>query len=87
LPVNFFLCQEQQATRLLEWIEVIAQQYRVVVDFSDDLEAAATMISRPVLATFQKRLLATCFATVTNEALRLQLAADARPGLTVIDDP
>lgn len=87
LPVNFFLSQADRARRLLDWTEAMARECRTVVDFSDDLGAAAAMFSQPVLLKFQKRLLQACPATVTNEALLQRLASDSRHGLTVIEDP
>lgn len=86
-PVSFFIEQEPRARSLLEWIEATAQVRRIVVDFSDDLEAAAAMFSRPALLEFQERLLRACPATVPSDALRARLARHARHGITVIEDP
>ncbi|MBI2315601.1 MAG: hypothetical protein HYU75_00795 [Betaproteobacteria bacterium] len=86
-PVSFFIEQEPRARSLLEWIEATAQVRRIVVDFSDDLEAAAAMFSRPALLEFQERLLRACPATVPSGALRARLARHARHGITVIEDP
>jgi hypothetical protein len=87
LPVSFFLSQEPRARGLLSWVESRALECPIVVDFSDDLGAAAAMYSKPVLLWLQKRLLEACPATVTNEALRERLAPDSRHSLTVIEDP
>ncbi len=87
LTINFFLTEEQRAIRLLDWLESLSPECRVIADFSDDLEAAATMLSRPVLATFQQRLLRAFFATASTEALRERLALHSRHGIAVIEDP
>lgn len=87
LPVRFFTQQRERALAFAQWIEHSAERFRVVVDFSDDLRAAAAMYSQPALVEFQKRLLGACPATVPTEALRERLAADARHGISVIEDP
>jgi hypothetical protein len=87
LPVRFFTEEAQRAEALLEWIEDRARARRIIVDFSDDLAAAATMYSQPSLARIQSRLLGACAATVPSAALRSRLLADARHGVTVIEDP
>lgn len=87
LPVRFFTQQRERALAFVEWIEHAAGRFRIVIDFSDDLRAASAMYSQPALVEFQKRLLAACPATVPTGALRERLAADARHGISVIEDP
>jgi len=87
LPVRFFTQERERATALLDWIESAALRHRIVVDFSDDLGAAAAMYSQPALLDFQKRLLSACHATVPSLALRERLAPFARHGISVIEDP
>ena len=87
LPVSFFTGQAAAAGRLLEAIESAARKRRVIVDFSDDLAAAAKMYSAPALADIQRRLLRACRATVPTAALRERLARDARHAVSVIEDP
>ena len=87
LPVRFFTAARDRATALIEWIERAAPRRRIVVDFSDDLGAAAELYSQPVLLEFQKRFLAACHATVPTNALRDRLIRYARHGISVIEDP
>src|SRR5688572_21937833 len=70
LPVRFFTGARDRATALVEWIESAAGSRRVVVDFSDDLGAAAALYGEPVLLEFQKRFLGACHATVPTHSLR-----------------
>jgi hypothetical protein len=86
-PVRFFTESRERATALIEWIESSASTRRIVVDFSDDLGAAATLYSQPVLLEFQKRFLQACHATVPTHALRERLIAHARHGISVVEDP
>lgn len=87
LPVRFFTGERERATALMQWIEAAATSRRIVVDFSDNLGAAAALYSQPVLLEFQKRFLSACHATVPTQALREQLLPDARHGISVIEDP
>lgn len=87
LPVSFFTGNPERVLPFVDWIESVARKCRVVVDFSDDLGAAAEMYSQPSLLEIQKRLLNACTATVTGEELRERLAPQSRCGVTVIEDP
>lgn len=87
LPVSFYTGDAMRAERLVAWAEAAALRRHVVVDFSDDLAAAGAMYGKPLLAQYQKRLLAACSASVPSAALRDRLAGDARHALTVIEDP
>jgi hypothetical protein len=87
LPVSFFTSQNERSEALLSWAENASRRSRVLVDFSDDLAAAAAMYSEPRLREVQKRLLHACAATVPAAALRESLLEDARHGVTVIEDP
>jgi len=87
LPVRFFTQERPRASALVKWIEAASPAQRIVVDFSDDLGAAAVVYSQPALLDFQKRLLAACHATVPTCALRERLLAYANHGITVIEDP
>jgi hypothetical protein len=86
-PVSFSTGEPQSAEALVRWAEARAHSHRVVVDFSDDMAAAAAMYSQPRLADIQRRLLQACAATAPSAALRERLLADARHGVTVIEDP
>jgi hypothetical protein len=86
-PVRFFAEQPQRADALVSWVETMASRQRVVVDFSDDLAAAAAMYSQPALIDFQRRLLRACPATVSSNALRERLAREASYPISVIEDP
>lgn len=87
LPVRFFTQERQRASALVEWIEAASPAQRIVVDFSDDLGAAAVIYSQPALLDFQKRFLSACHATVPTRALRERLLAHAGHGISVIEDP
>ena len=86
-PVSFYTGRASEAERLLGWIERQASQLPIVVDFSDDLAAAARMYAAPRLADVQRRLLAACPVTVPCAALEERLRLEARHGLYVIEDP
>jgi len=86
-PVSFYTGRASEAERLLGWIERQASQLPIVVDFSDDLAAAARMYAAPQLAEAQRRLLAACRATVPCAALEERLRPEARHELHVIEDP
>src|SRR6186713_2880441 len=51
-----------RARALVEWIESRARDHRVIVDFSDNLDAAAEIYAAPLLSEFQRRCLAACEA-------------------------
>ena len=87
LPVSFFAGASARSAALLDWIESTAATRRVLVDFCDDLAAAADMYGLTALREVQRRLLRACEATVPTAALRDRLLADARHGVTVIEDP
>jgi hypothetical protein len=87
LPVSFFTSQNERSEALQSWAEAVSRHSRVLVDFSDDLAAAAAIYSEPRLRDVQKRLLRACAATVPTVALRERLHEDARHGVTVIEDP
>jgi hypothetical protein len=86
-PVRFFAQERERAMALLEWVESAASRHRLVVDFSDDLGAAAAMYSEPALLEFQKRLLAACHGIVPCQALKERLMPHAAHGISVIEDP
>jgi glycosyltransferase involved in cell wall biosynthesis len=65
----------------------MARKYRVLVDFSDDVIAAAEMASHFDVVELQKRLLRACPATVPCAALRTRLSAEGHQGIHVIEDP
>jgi len=86
-PVRFFTTEPDNARALVEWIESRARDQRVIVDFSDNLDAAAEICSVPLLSEFQRRCLSACEATVPTHALGERLLPYARHGITVIEDP
>lgn len=86
-PVRFFTQERDSASELLDWVESAAMRCRVIVDFSDDLAAAAEMFSEPSLLDAQRRLLGACHGTVPTQALKERLTPYARHGITVIEDP
>src|SRR5688572_15734269 len=77
-PVRFFTTEPDNARALIEWIESRARDQRLIVDFSDNLDAAAQIYSAPLLSEFQSRCLAACEATVPTHALRERLLPHAR---------
>ena len=86
-PARFFVEHAAAAHALAEWVEKIAGKHRVVVDFSDDVIAAAEMASQFDVVQVQKRLLNACEATVPSDALRARLAAEGAHAIHVIEDP
>ena len=86
-PVIFFTERPERAEALVSWVETMAPRERMVVDFSDDLAAAAALSLQPALVGFQRRLLRACPATVPSNALGARLAREAGHAITVIEDP
>jgi hypothetical protein len=86
-PARFFVEDADAAHALVEWVEKTARKHRVVVDFSDDVIAAAEMASHFDVVQLQKRLLNACEATVPSDALRSRLAAEGAHPIHVIEDP
>jgi glycosyltransferase involved in cell wall biosynthesis len=86
-PARFFVERADTAAGLVEWVEQMARRYRLFVDFSDDVIAAAEIASHFDVAELQRRLLRACAATVPCEGLRTRLSAEAAHGMHVIEDP
>jgi glycosyltransferase involved in cell wall biosynthesis len=86
-PARFFAERADTAAALVKWVEQMARKHPVIVDFSDDVLAAAEMTSHFGVADLQKRLLKACPATVPCEALRTRLLAETDHAIHVIEDP
>jgi len=86
-PVRFIASDTARFARLVDWIAHARNRHVVVADLSDDLGAAAKMFQIPALAEFQARLAQACPLSVPSAALRERLAAIAKYGVTVIEDP
>ena len=86
-PVRLIAGDAERFGRLVDWIAQARKRHAVIADLSDDLGAAAKIYRVPALAEFQTRLAQACPLSVSSAALRERLAAAARHGVTVIEDP
>lgn len=86
-PVRLIAGDAARFARLVDWIAQARNRHPVIADLSDDLGAAAKIYQIPALAEFQSRLAQACPLSVPSAALRERLAAAARHGVTVIEDP
>lgn len=87
LSMSFLTEEGARANALLRWIEASAPRLRVIVDFADDIAAAAAIAGQPGLIEFQTRVLRAAAVTVPSLALKERLSPLARHGVTVIEDP
>lgn len=72
---------------LIDWLHAAQGRVRLIADMTDNYAALQEALRAPFLDRYQEALGAYCTLTVPCEALRTQLAACAKHGIHVIEDP
>jgi len=87
MAAGFVQANESLFRSVLDTLNGLRDEVRVVADLSDDYAALGDALGAPYLRSYQTTLLERFDVVVPCEALRARFAAEARRSVTVVEDP